>query len=128
MENKEILSKIINDAQHLKSILNDYKAKVDLNSKCRLINDVGRFHLATEIIPYLDIKDIINLRSTCKDVNSTINSHVFFISYYKSMNKSKSKTVINDAPPVLKPMNELVDADDIQMQLESVKKVKINIQ
>lgn len=124
MENKEKLLKIIKEASEIKKVIEDYKTKININSDCMLLNNAGRFIIATQILPFLEIKDIINFRSTCKDVNSTVNSNIFFVSYYKAINKKRVKEENQDNTPTLKPLYDVVDMDDIQAQLESVKAIK----
>ena len=101
--------------------------KTETNSKSPLIK-LDKTLIAKEIIPYLDIKDIINFRSTCKDINTSISSIVALVSYYKAINSKKHSTLEpNLNISMLKPFSELNDTNDIEIELESLKQVSINL-
>jgi hypothetical protein len=119
MEDKEKFEKIVKDAKDILAILNDYKEKAEINS------NIDRLTIAKYIVPYLDIKDIINFRTTCKDVNASVSSTVAMVSYYK-VNSSKKQGDINKM--FTKPIRDMNDVDDVQMELQSLKSVnnKIN--
>jgi hypothetical protein len=123
MEDQEKIEKIIKDAKDLLNIFEDFKSKSEINTKSNLLKTLDRTLIAKTILPFLDLKDIINFRSTCRDINASVSSTVALVSYYKSINKKGSNDMsINSM--LLKPFNELNDADDVYTELESVKKVK----
>jgi hypothetical protein len=77
--------------------------------------------IAKTIVPFLDIKDILNFSETCRDIKAAVNSTVAMVSYYKVLN---SKAADNDLQSMtLRPTNELNDVEDIHAELESAKKV-----
>lgn len=118
------LEKIAKEAKDLLSIFEDFKRKSEINNNSIIFKHLDRVLIAKTILPYLDLKDIINFRSTCKDINASISSTVALVSYYKSLNK---KNISLAKSEILRPFNELTHSEDIQTELESVKKViKLN--
>jgi len=122
------MEKIIKEARDLLCILDDQKTKIEINNNSRILKYIDRVTISKYIVPYLDIKDLINFRTTCKDINGAVSSTVALISYYKAINnKSQNENSGSLNRLMLRPFNELSDSDDIQIELESIKKVLINI-
>jgi hypothetical protein len=122
---KDKMEKIIKEAKDLLNVFEEYKSKIEINNKSQILKYIDRVTIAKYIVPYLDLKDIINFRSTCKDINSAISSTVALVSYYKSINnKSSNNNTQNLSRLMLRPFNEMNDSDDIHVELESLKKVK----
>jgi hypothetical protein len=120
MENKEKIEKIVKDAKDLLTILNEYKEKAEINTKSTFFKNIDRLTIAKHIIPYLDLKDIINFRTTCKDINGAISSTVAMVSYYKATNNKKQADL---SKMFIRPVREMNDVDDVQMELQSLKNV-----
>ena len=121
-ENKKKLENIMTDAKELLTLFEDLKEKADINNKSLILKHIDRILIAKNIIPYLDLKDIVNFRSTCKDINTAVSSTVALVSYYKSVNLKKNDT--SNQNILLKNFKDVNEMDDIQMELESVKRVK----
>lgn len=122
-EKKEKLENLMNDAKELLTLFEDLKEKADINNKSLILKHIDRTLIAKSIIPYLDLKDIVNFRSTCKDINASVSSTVALVSYYKAVNQRKSETANQSI--MLKNFKDVNEMDDIQMELESVKRVFI---
>lgn len=122
MEDKEKIEKIVKEAKDLLTIFEDFKEKTEVNSKTSFFLNIDRTTIARTILPYLNIKDIISFRTTCKDVNIAVSSTVALVSYYKAINNKKNSSK-NLGNMMLRQFNELNDNDDIQIELESLKKV-----
>jgi len=119
------MERIIKEAKDLLNVFEDYKAKIEINNNSQILKYIDRVTIAKYIVPYLDLKDIINFRSTCKDINASVSSTVALVSYYKSINnKSSNNNTQNLSRLMLRPFNEMNDSDDIHIELESLKKVK----
>jgi hypothetical protein len=126
---KDKMEKIIKEAKDLLNVFEEYKTKIEINNNSRILKFIDRVTISKYIVPYLDIKDIINFRSTCKDINAAVSSTVALVAYYKSMNNKSSN---NNNPQnlnrlMLRPFNELSDSDDVQIELESLKKVNYTV-
>ena len=122
---KDKMERIIKEAKDLLNVFEDYKAKIEINNNSQILKYIDRVTIAKYIVPYLDLKDIINFRSTCKDINASVSSTVALVSYYKSINnKSSNNNTQNLSRLMLRPFNEMNDSDDIHIELESLKKVK----
>ena len=123
MEDKIKLEKILREAKDLLSTFEEIKLKTEINNESKLFKHLDRLLIAKYIVPYLELKDIICLRSTCKDVNAAVNSTVAMVSYYSGINRKKIQN-INMNNVLLRPFGELTDCDDIQIELDSLKKVR----
>jgi hypothetical protein len=119
MDDLDKLEKVVKDAKDLLTIFEDIKEKNEINNKTPLFKNIDKLTIAKYIVPYMDIKDIINFRTTCRGVNAAISSTVSIVSYYKAVNKKKQNEM-----DTLRSFNELTDTDDIQIELESVKKIR----
>ena len=122
---KDKMEKIIKEANDLLNVFEEYKSKIEINNNSQILKYIDRVTIAKYIVPYLDLTDIINFRSTCKDINAAVSSTVALVSYYKSINnKSSNNNTQNLSRLMLRPFNEMNDSDDIHIELESLKKVK----
>lgn len=122
-DNNSKIEKIVREAKELINIFEDFKLKAEVNNSSLILRYLDRVTIAKNIIPYLELKDLVNLRSTCKDMNAAVSSTVAIVSYYKSVNMKKG----NSGPNLnfmLKAFGDLNDTDDIQAELESLKNVK----
>lgn len=122
MEDKIRFEKIVREAKDLLLTFEEIRSKTEINNESLLFKYLDRVIIAKYIVPYLDLKDIICFRSTCKDVNAAVNSTVALVSYYNGINRKKI-TNPNMDNIMLRPFGELNDCDDIQIELESLKKV-----
>ena len=123
---KDKMERIIKEAKDLLNVFEDYKAKIEINNNSQILKYIDRVTIAKYIVPYLDLKDIINFRSTCKDINASVSSTVALVSYYKSINnKSSNNNTQSLSRLMLRQFNEINDSDDIHIELESLKKVNI---
>ena len=121
-DKQDKIENLINDAKELLTLFEDLKEKADINNKSLILQHMDRMLIAKNIIPYLELKDIINFRSTCKDLNSSVSSTVALVSYYKNLNNKKNDSQ-NNKKIVLKNFKDLNEMDDIQMELETLKTV-----
>ena len=122
MDDKDKLEKVVKDAKELLILLNDYKERVEINNKTVFFKNIDRLTIAKYIVPYLEIKDIINFRTTCKDVNAAVSSTVAMVSYYRVINKKKETDM---SKMFVKPIYQINDNDDIQAEIQSLKTVNI---
>lgn len=125
MEEKDKLNKIIDEAKILLNIFEQIKEKADTNNQCLFLKYMDRVTIGRMIVPYLDIKDILEFRFTCKDINAAVSSTVSLVSYYKAVSKKKQAQPVPNEN-IFKAFNELNDGEDIQMQLESLRQVHIS--
>ncbi len=126
---KDKMEKIIKEAKELLNVFEDYKSKVEINNNSHLLKNIDRVTISKYIVPYLDLKDIINFRSTCKDINMAVSSTVALVSYYKAISNKLTNNNNNQNLNrlMLRPFNELSDSDDVHIELESIKKVNHKI-
>lgn len=121
--NKQELQK---EARELLLILEQLKEAVEKNKNTSPLLSINKIHLSKNILPYLEIKDILNVRSTCRELNSTVSSTMTLVAYIKSqpIKQSSNNSNNNNSIPLLKAFNEINDIEDVQMQIESLKKIK----
>jgi hypothetical protein len=123
MDDKSKIEKIVKDAKDLLNIFEDIKNKADVNNSSCLFK-IERLTIAKNILPYMELRDIINFRSTCKDINASVSSTVAMVSYYKTAAHNKKSSNPDLSKILLKPFEELSDPDDIKIELESLKKIR----
>lgn len=121
IKRKEKIEMLVGDAKELLNIFEDLKEKADINNKSLILKHIDRTTIAKNIIPYLGLEDIINFRTSCKDLNAAVSSTIALVSYSKTI-KNKKIEASNQIPQLgnLKDTNEI---DDIEIELESVKRV-----
>jgi len=94
MGDDKLLEEIFKEVQSLNSIFTTCQEKAEVNKDCLLLNIVNRFIISKNIIPFLEIKDIINFQVTCKDIYECVNNTVCFVSYYKALNINIAKILL----------------------------------
>ena len=119
---KEKIKMIFSEAKELLSIFEDIKENANVNNKSIIFKHIDKSLIAKNILPYMSLEDIVNFRSTCKDINSVISSTTALVSYSKSI-KPKKYTNHSNLIPKLKNLRDLNEIDDIELELESVKRV-----
>ena len=103
--------------------LQNIRLKNESNCQSKFFEYLDRVTIVEFICPFLELKDMISLRSTCRIMNITICSMRNFllqIYYVKSKyKKSEPKEKQIDLPT----LNSNLGADDIQIQVESLKSI-----
>lgn len=115
------MKKIQDEAKQLLSLLEEIKIKAESNNACPLLSKINKLILAKTVLPYLDIKDLINMRSTCKEINLTISSSIAIVAYIKNIQgKKANQQIINTS---LTSFSEITDFEDVQMQMQNLKNI-----
>ena len=123
LEFQEQLNTLLTDGQSLLNSLQNIRLKNESNYHCKFFEYLDRASIVEFICPFLEIKDMIALRSTCRLMNQTISSmrnllsHSYYIQKkYKDM-KPKEKQIDIAA------LNSNLGEEDMQIQVESLKNI-----
>lgn len=117
-EDKDKLDKVIEEAKSLLTLFESLKEKTEINYNCYFLKYLNRMSIAKFIVPYLDLKDIICFRSTCKDMNMAVLSLAGLVSYSKVIEFKYKKA---SQPKIeLKNFNDINDSEDVKLQLETL--------
>ena len=123
LEFQNQLNTLLTDGQSLLSSLQNIRLKNESNYHCKFFEYLDRASIVQFICPYLEIKDMIALRSTCRLMNQTISSmrNLLTHSYYIK-NKYKSKQP-KEKPIDMNLLNSNLSGEDMQIQVESLKNI-----
>ncbi len=123
LEFQNQLNTLLTDGQSLLSSLQNIRLKNESNYHCKFFEYLDRASIVQFICPYLEIKDMIALRSTCRLMNQTISSmrNLLTHSYYIK-NKYKSKQP-KEKQIDMNLLNSNLSGEDMQIQVESLKNI-----
>ena len=123
LEFQNQLNTLLADGQSLLISLQNINLKNESNYHCKFFEYLDRASIVQFICPYLEIKDMLALRSTCRLMNQTVSSmrNLLLYSYYI---KKKYKSMQPKEKPVdIEKLNSNLGAEDIQIQVESLKSI-----
>lgn len=125
-DNEINLDKTIEDAKGMLSILQNLKLKEEANLTSKFFQYLDKSSISQLIIPFLDIQDMINLRSTCRDLNNTVTSMKAFVIFKNQILlkiKKEKKTPQIDMS-ILKQDISADSKEDVQLQIRTLNEVK----
>ena len=111
------------EAKSILTLLEEIKKTCDLNKKSNCIVTLGKSIITKNIIPFLDIKDLLNFRASCKELNDSVNSPLTIISLLKNYKDKTPHQAKPKSSNELKSFNEINDVDDIQEQMQNLKNI-----
>ena len=123
LEFQNQLNSLLTDGQSLLNSLQNIRLKNESNYHCKFFEYLDRASIVQFICPFLDIKDMLNLRSTCRLMNTTISSmrNLLLYSYYI---KQKFKSMQPKPKQIdIEALNSNLGAEDMQIQVESLKNI-----
>ena len=123
-DNNSKIVKIVKEAKDLMSIFEELKNKSEINSNSSLLKYLDKNFISKYILQYLEIKDLINLRTSCRDLNTAVSSIISIVSFYKCVSNKKSNTQVQNLTKMLRQFGDMNDTDDIEMEMESLRNVK----
>ena len=123
LEFQEQLNTLLTDGQSLLNSLQNIRLKNESNYHCTFFEYLDRASIVEFICPFLELKDMVALRSTCRLMNQTISSmrnllsHSYYIKKkYKDMQPKEKKIDIA-------ALNSNLGEEDIKIQVESLKSI-----
>ena len=125
-DNEINLDKTIEDAKGMLYILQNLKLKEESNLTSKFFQYLDKSSISQLIIPFLDIQDMINLRSTCRDLNNTVTSMKAFVIFKNQILlkiKKEKKTPQIDMN-ILKQDISADSKEDVQLQIRTLNEVK----
>lgn len=123
LEFQNQLNSLLTDGQSLLNSLQNIRQRNESNYHSKFFEYLDRASIVQFICPFLDIKDMLNLRSTCRLMNTTIASmrNLLLYTYYI---KQKFKDMQPKEKPIdIEKLNSNLGAEDIQIQVESLKSI-----
>ena len=123
LEFQNQLNSLLTDGQSLLNSLQNIRLRNESNYQSKFFEYLDRVTIVEFICPFLEIKDMIALRSTCRLMNTTICSIRNFLSriYYIKLKYKKEEP--KEKPIDIAALNSNLGADDIQIQVESLKSI-----
>ena len=123
LEFQEQLNTLLTDGQSLLNSLQNIRLKNESNYHCKFFEYLDRASIVEFICPFLELKDMVALRSTCRLMNQTISSmhnllsHSYYVKKkYKDMQPKEKKIDIA-------ALNSNLGEEDIKIQVESLKSI-----
>ena len=121
IKKNESLESLINEAKELFNELN--KENFSPNNKNLIFKYISNLQFCAYIIPYLSLKEILNLRQTSKEINILIDSKFCCLNYcFKTLkidfhlNNKNSIKCGNKSKNQLKPLEELNEESEFMEQ------------
>ena len=123
LEFQNQLNSLLTDGQSLLNSLQNIRLRNESNYQSKFFEYLDRVTIVEFICPFLEFKDMIALRSTCRLMNTTICSMRNFLSriYYIKLKYKKEEP--KEKPVDIAVLNSNLGADDIQIQVESLKSI-----
>jgi len=109
MDDKNLIGEIYKEANNLLNIFKNFEDKVVLNSNSLFLRTINHTIISINIVPFLEINDILKFRSTCKDIYHSIHSSSTLVSFYKAMKIDASKMQGKKSKVPFTNIKELID-------------------
>ena len=123
LEFQNQLNSLLTDGQSLLNSLQNIRLRNESNYNCKFFNYLDRASIVQFICPYLEIKDMISLRSTCRLMNQTISSMRNLLSHSYYIKKKYQQMQPKEKQIDIATLNSNLGAEDIQIQVESLKSI-----
>ena len=125
LEFQEQLNTLLTDGQSLLNSLQTIRQKNESNYHCKFFEYLDRASIVEFICPFLDLKDMVNLRTTCRLMNQTISSMRNLLShtYYVTKKFKNSQPKGGEKQIDMAALNSNLGEEDMQIQVESLKSI-----
>ena len=123
LEFQNQLNSLLTDGQSLLNSLQNIRLRNESNYQSKFYEYLDKVTIVEFICPFLGLKDIIALRSTCRLMNSTICSMRNFLTRIYYIKSKYKKEEPKEKQVDLAVLNSNLGADDIQIQVESLKSI-----
>ena len=123
LEFQNQLNTLLTDGQSLLNSLQNIRLKNESNYHCKFFEYLDRASIVQFICPYLEIKDMLALRSTCRLMNQTISSMRNLLTYSFNLKQKYKNMQPKEKQIDLVALNSNLGAEDIQVQVESLKSI-----
>ena len=125
LEFQEQLNTLLTDGQSLLNSLQTIRQKNESNLHCKFFEYLDRASIVEFICPFLELKDMISLRSTCRLMNQTISSMRNLLShtYYIKKKIKNSQPKGGEKQIDIAALSSNLGEEDMQIQVESLKNI-----
>ena len=123
LEFQNQLNALLTDGQSLLNSLQNIKLRNESNYHCKFFEYLDKASIVQFIFPYLELKDMISLRTTCRLMNQTVSSMRNLLSYSYFVKKKYQKMQPKEKQIDIAALNKNLGAEDIQIQVESLKSI-----
>jgi len=111
--NKELLiESVFKEAKELHILLQECQIKNEISSKSLFLKSIDSFTISKNIVPFLEIKDILSFRTTCKEINYSVSSVISLSTYLKAVNSNSSKLLNRTIEKLSKNMRRNYDDNE----------------
>ena len=117
------LNTLLTDGQSLLNSLQNIRLRNESNYQSKFFEYLDKPSIIQFICPYLELKDMISLRTTCRLMNQTISSMRNLIFYAARMKKKYEKAKPPEKVIDISLMNSKLGEEDIKIQVESLKNI-----
>lgn len=124
MNTDDINQDLINDTKEVLNLFFEYDRMKNINENSYFFKYLNHIQLISFILPYLNLKDIINLRSSCSEINKSINSSISVILYYKKTIEYKEKKIKKKSRSELMPIDNLKTNEEVKEQVSILQNIK----
>ena len=134
----ESLNNFIEDSKELYNELKSiYKENTDNKNQNIFFKYLSHIQFGLYIVPYLSLKDILNIRQSSKEINLIINSKICCLNYYfkilknhisiKDNNNNKNKINNDKSSNQLRPLEEMNEEYEFLQQKNILNEIKAYI-
>ena len=123
LEFQNQLNTLLTDGQSILNSLRNIRLKNESNYHSKFFEYLDKATIVEFICPFLEFKDMITLRSTCRLMNNTICSMRNFLSQMYFIKSKYKKLQPKEKHIDIPTLNSNLGADDIQIQVESLKSI-----
>ena len=125
LEFQEQLNTLLTDGQSLLNSLQTIRQKNESNLHCKFFEYLDRASIVEFICPFLELKDMVSLRSTCRLMNQTISSMRNLLShtYYLKKKFKNSQPKGGEKQIDIAALSSNLGEEDMQIQVESLKNI-----
>jgi hypothetical protein len=125
LEFQEQLNTLLTDGQTLLNSLQTIRQKNEFNLHCKFFEYLDRASIVEFICPFLELKDMVSLRSTCRLMNQTISSMRNLLShtYYLKKKFKSSQPKGGEKQIDITALSSNLGEEDMQIQVESLKNI-----
>ena len=131
----ELLNNFIEDSKELYNELKSiYKENTDNKNQNIFFKYLSHIQFGLYIVPYLSLKDILNIRQSSKEINLIINSKICCLNYYfkilkshisiKDNNNNKNKINNDKSSNQLRPLEEMNEEYEFLQQKNILNEIK----
>ena len=117
------LNSLLTDGQSLLNSLQNIRLRNESNFQSKFFEYLDKQSIVQFISPYLEIKDMITLRTTCRLMNQTICSMRNLIFYSSRIKKKYEKLKPQEKVIDISAMNSKLGEEYIKIQVDSLKNI-----